>query len=89
MRLGELMGKEIVNIYNGARLGVVGESDLAFDLDTGEIRSIIVPRKNSFFNFWLDRQHLIIPWEAVRKVGAEVIIIELDQTSPGYRKYST
>ncbi|OPZ74719.1 MAG: PRC-barrel domain protein [Firmicutes bacterium ADurb.Bin456] len=89
MRLGELMGKEIVNMYNGARLGVVGESDLAFDLDTGEIRQIIVPRKNGFLNFWLDRQHLIIPWEAVRKVGAEVIVIELDQTSPGYRKYST
>ena len=30
------MGKEIVNIYNGARLGVVGESDLAIDLETGK-----------------------------------------------------
>ncbi len=88
MRLGELMGKEIVNIYNGARLGVVGESDLAFDLETGEIRSIIVPRKGGILNFWLDRQQLIIPWEAVRKVGTEVIIVELDQTSPGYRKFS-
>lgn len=88
MRLGELMGKEIVNIYNGARLGVVGESDLAFDVDSGEIRSIIVPRKNGFFNLWMDRQQLIIPWDAVRKVGAEVIIVELDQTSPGYKKFS-
>ena len=88
MRLGELMGKEIVNIYNGARLGIVGESDLAFDLETGEIRSIIVPRKSGILNFWLDRQQLITPWEAVRKVGTEVIIVELDQTSPGYRKFS-
>jgi sporulation protein YlmC with PRC-barrel domain len=44
MRLGELMGKEIVNIYNGARLGIVGESDLAFDLETGvHPATILVP----------------------------------------------
>lgn len=89
MRMGELAGKEIVNIYNGARLGVVGESDLVLDIETGEIRSIILPKRNNLINIWIDKQQLIIPWEAVRKVGAEVIIVDLDQTSPSYQRYSS
>lgn len=88
MRLGDLVGKEIVNIYNGARLGVVDESDLEIDVESGEIRSIILPRKNNFINLWLDKQKLIIPWESVKKIGAEVIIVELDQTNPVFQRHS-
>lgn len=88
MRMCDLVGKEIVNIYNGARLGVVGESDMAVDIESGEIRSIILPKKSNLLNLWVDRQHLVIPWEAVRKIGSEVIIVELDQTSPNYKRYS-
>ena len=88
MRMCELVGKEIVNICNGSRLGVVGDSDIAINIDSGEIQSIILPRKSNYFNLWVDRQHLVIPWEAVRKVGSEVIIVELDQSSPLYRRYS-
>lgn len=87
MRLGDLVGKEIVNIYNGARLGVVEESDMDIDVESGEIRSIILPKKNNIINLWIDKQKLIIPWEAVRKIGAEVIIVELDQTNPTFQRY--
>jgi len=85
MRMCDFASKEIVNIYNGARLGLAGDSDMVIDVDTGEIQSIILPRKNNFFNLWMDRQQLVIPWEAVKKIGAEVIIVELDQTSSYYR----
>jgi len=88
LRMTDLIGKEIVNIYNGARLGVVGESDMDIDVDSGEIRSIILPKKNNIINLWVDRQQLVIPWDAVKKIGAEVIIVDLDQTSPGYQRYS-
>jgi len=87
--LGELAGKEIVNMYNGSRLGVVGESDIVLDAESGEIRSIILPRKNNIINIWFDRQNLVIPWEAVRKIGSEVIIVDLDQTSPFYQRFSS
>lgn len=89
MRLGELAGKEIVNLYNGARLGVVGDSDVAIDAESGHVRSIILPRKGNFVSFWVDKQqHLVIPWEAVKKVGAEVIIVDLDQTNLNFHRYS-
>lgn len=87
VRISDLVGKEIVNIYNGARLGVVGDSDLEIDVETGAVRAIILPKKNNIINLWIDRQHLIIPWEAVKKIGAEVIIVDLDQTMPNHQRY--
>lgn len=88
MRLSELIGKEIVNIVNGARLGVIGESDLTIDLSNGQIQSIILPRRNNLLNLWVDKQQMVIPWELVRKIGEEVIIVEIDQGHLNFQRYS-
>lgn len=85
MRLTELVGKEIINLYDGARLGVVGDSDLTIDADSGQVQSIILPRRPNLLNIWAERQHVVIPWEAVKKVGSEVIVVELDHTTPRFR----
>ena len=80
MRLNELSGKEMVNIYDGMRMGTVGESDMLVNGETGDIVSIILPNRGNAFTFWADRQKLVIPWEAVKKIGREVIVVDLDQT---------
>lgn len=88
MRLSELEGKEIVNIYDGTRLGVVGESDLIIDIRSGKVQSIILPNKGNMLSFWVDKQQMIIPWDSIKKIGAEVIVVELDQTNLNLRRYS-
>jgi len=88
MRLGELVGKEIVNLNNGARLGVVGESDVTIDIESGSVCSIILPRRSTFINMWMDKSQMVIPWESIRKIGEEVIIVEMDQGNPNFYKYS-
>lgn len=87
MRMAELAGKEIVNVYDGARLGVVGESDMVFDPESGQINAVIIPRRGNLINFWVDRQYMVIPWESVKKIGHEVIIVDLDQTNLNFRKF--
>ncbi|SHE43049.1 YlmC/YmxH family sporulation protein [Desulforamulus putei] len=87
MRLGELVGKEIVNINNGVRLGIIGESDVTIDVESGTICSIILPRRSNFINMWMDKQQMVIPWESIRKIGEEVIIVEMDQCNPIFQKY--
>lgn len=78
MLFSDLMGKEVVNLLDGARLGVVGDSDLVINAPTGQIESIILPARGRLLSFFGDVQDLVIPWEAVRKIGSEVIIVELD-----------
>ncbi len=87
IRLSDLAGKEVINIIDGAKLGVIGEADMVIDINSGEIQSIILPRKNNVFNLWIDRQHMIIPWQAVKRIGNEVVIVELDNTIPNLTRY--
>ena len=70
----------MVNIYDGLRMGTVGDSDILIDEKTGQIISIILPNRGNAFNFWTDRQKLVIPWEAIMKIGREVIVVDLDNT---------
>ncbi|MGI9952041.1 YlmC/YmxH family sporulation protein [Moorellaceae bacterium AZ2] len=76
MRLAELKGKEIINIHDGSRLGFLSEGDLIIDLETGKISALVLPGEKGLLALWGRRQELVIPWSAVRKVGAEVITIE-------------
>jgi len=88
LRLTELVGKEVVNLFNGARLGVIGESDLTIDADSGHVHAIILPRRSNIVSMWMERQELTIPWEAIRKIGSEVVIVELEnnQALPRYHR---
>ena len=40
IRLSDLTGKNIVNIYDGVRLGVIYEPNLSFDPETGKTAEI-------------------------------------------------
>lgn len=79
MRLSELMGKEIINIYDGARLGTIGDSDLLVDEKTGLIASIILPYRNRLLGWFKEKGHLEIPWSSVKRIGDEFIIVELER----------
>lgn len=85
MLLSDFVGKEIVNLLDGARLGVVGDSDLVINVPTGEIESIVLPNRGRLLSIFGEVQDLVIPWEAVRKIGSEVIIVELDCSVRGLR----
>lgn len=86
IRLSDLEGKEVINLVDGARLGIIGEADMLIDVHTGEIHSIVLPQRNTLFSLWADRQNMIIPWESVKRIGNEVIIVELDNTIPNLIK---
>mgnify|MGYP001014082511 CR=1 FL=1 len=87
MRLSELVGKEIINIFDGVRLGTIGDSDLVIDSENGEVASIVLPQRSSFINLWLDKQEIVIPWSSVKKIGSEVIIVDLDETYSLNKRY--
>lgn len=88
MRLNDLVGKEMVNIYDGMRMGTVGESDMVVDQESGQIVSIILPNRGNMLNFWTDRQKLVIPWESVKKIGREVIVVDIDYTHMRLKSHS-
>lgn len=81
VRLSELAGKNIVNIYDGVRLGIVYEPNLTFAPETGKLEKLLVGSKSSLHGIWGDRRQVEIPWETVEKIGQEVVIVNLGQSS--------
>ncbi len=90
MLLSDLAGKEIINLYDGARLGLVGDADLAVSAN-GRIEAIILSSRGGiggFFGGERDRDVLVIPWPAIKKVGSEVIIVALSDKNDSLRRFS-
>lgn len=73
MRYSDLAGKEIVCIDEGIRLGVVNDTDLIINTDTGEVDAIIIPYGRGFFN----KKIIVIPWQGIKKIGRDLIIVDL------------
>ncbi|BAS28401.1 YlmC/YmxH family sporulation protein [Limnochorda pilosa] len=73
MRYSELSGKEIIDIDQGIRLGVVNESDVVIDTETGRVEAILVPYKQGF----MSRKELRIPWRGIRKIGVDLMVVDL------------
>ncbi|SDB98254.1 MULTISPECIES: YlmC/YmxH family sporulation protein [unclassified Candidatus Frackibacter] len=78
MKLSELQGKEIINMHDGGRLGIIGETELILNTLTGDLESIIIPNQGGLLSVFGEEKYLIIPWQAVKKVGSEVIIVDLE-----------
>ncbi|MDA8334680.1 MAG: YlmC/YmxH family sporulation protein [Peptococcaceae bacterium] len=75
MRLGHLSGKEIINLYDGTRLGVIAQPDAVVDGPSGAVRLIVVAGGLRLLG--RGPRSLGIPWEAVRKIGREVVVVDL------------
>lgn len=86
MRLSDLAGKNIVNIYDGVRLGVIYEPNLSFDPETGKIEQLYLGGRNGFTGLWSEKNSLQIPWQAVQKIGQEVVIVDLGQSPLRYKR---
>jgi YlmC/YmxH family sporulation protein len=78
MRISEMTGKEVINLGDGARLGIVGECELTFDSRSGVIGGLTLPKRNTLFNFLGDNQLVTIPWQAIKRIGDEVVIVDLN-----------
>ena len=85
-RFSSLRCREVINICDGCRLGCV--SDVVIDLKCGRVAALVVPVPCRLFGLLGRRDDYVIPWEQVRRVGADIILLEseLDKTRCPRRK---
>ena len=74
MRVTDLSCKEVVCISDGARLGYV--SDVEVEVPRGQVQSIVVPGKCRWFGLVGRTEDYVIPWEAIRRVGDDIILVD-------------
>ncbi|MBQ8589984.1 MAG: YlmC/YmxH family sporulation protein [Firmicutes bacterium] len=72
----DLKQKEVINIYNGKSLGYI--EDISLDLEKGTVEGLVIPQQsNGLFSFFNKGSELVIPWNCVRRVGDEVVLVEI------------
>ena len=77
MRLSEFANKKIINLYDGEIMGAAGDSDLLIDPADGRIVEIVL-QSSSRLVAKGERHSISIPWEAVKKVGPEIIVVDTE-----------
>ncbi|KIL44935.1 YlmC/YmxH family sporulation protein [Jeotgalibacillus soli] len=80
MRLSELSGKEMIHIQRAERLGILGETDVQFDPETGKVLAVIIPLQK-WPSFGKGQKELSIPWRSIRTIGTEMILIDQSDES--------
>lgn len=75
-KVAEFRNKEVINICDARRLGCICDVDI--DYCSGNVNAIIVPGcPTNFFSCFRRGTDIIIPWENIRKIGEEVILVEI------------
>ena len=69
-RIADLRYKEVISVEDGSRFGYVG--DMEIDLDSGQVRALVVPGRRRLFGLLGREEDLYIPWGSVRRFGEEI-----------------
>ena len=78
----ELKEKEIVNVYDGKKLGRI--IDILFDNSTGVVKGVIVPGEKKLFR---KSEDVFVPLTKIKKIGNDVILVVLSDARFG-EKYT-
>ena len=76
IKISDFQVKDIVNTLDGKRLGNVEDIDI--NLHTGKIDSITVGT-GKMLSFLNKEEEVIIPWNKIKMIGEDVILVELQQ----------
>lgn len=75
-RIDELKNKQVVCVKDGCVLGFV--SDIEMNTETGALTSIIIFGKMRFFGFFGREDDIVIPWEDIKVIGNETILVNTE-----------
>jgi len=79
VKISDLRAREIVNIVDGRRLGLI--KDIEIDMEEGRVTAFILSGEgggNKFLGFLGREDELVVPWEKIRKIGMDVILVEVN-----------
>lgn len=74
VKASDFRQKEVVNIYDGRRLGYVCDVDI--DLEKGTLNAIIIPGNGKIFGLFGGDEDYVIPWHCIKTIGDDIILVD-------------
>lgn len=75
VKISDLRMREVVNIMNGKKLGLI--KDIEIDLEAGRIKSVVLPGNGKVLGLFGRNDDVVVPWQKIKKLGMDVILVEL------------
>ncbi len=75
MRLSELQRKDIINVNDGKIIGRIIDAEIS-EKD-GSLESLIIEKSKYIRNLFSTDSDITIKYEQIKKLGSDVILIEL------------
>lgn len=77
VKTSDLREREVVNVRDGSRLGMI--SDIEVNLETGVVESVVVPGPGKILGLFGRNQDIVIRWSEIVKIGTHVILVDISQ----------
>ncbi len=77
LTLEEICKKEVINLPDGTCFGFA--DDIVIDTETKEVVAIVMKGESGFFGIFNSEEALMLPWEKIKTIGKDTILVETDQ----------
>lgn len=82
VKISDFQIKDVVNVFDGKRLGNVGDIDI--NLSTGKIDAVVVGGAGKVLGLFGKEDHIVIPWKNILKIGEDVILVRYKDQEDGH-----
>ena len=77
MNISEFQTKDVVNVSDGKKLGIVSDFDI--NVTTGKIQAVIISGTGKVLGFFGKDEELVVPWRNIVKIGEDVILVRVNR----------
>ncbi|NMD69422.1 YlmC/YmxH family sporulation protein [Bacillus sp. DNRA2] len=73
VKISDFQIKDVVNVFDGKRLGNIGDIDI--NLNTGKIDAVVIGGTGKVLGIFGKDDQIVIPWKNIIKIGEDVILV--------------
>lgn len=81
VKISDFQIKDVVNVFDGKRLGNIGDIDI--NLNTGKIDAVVIGGTGKVLGIFGKDDHIVIPWKNIIKIGEDVILVRYQDSRSG------
>ena len=76
VKLSEMREKEVINIRDGAKIGII--YDFEIDLENGKVVAVVIPGPGKILGIFGKNNDLVIQWKNIVKIGTDAILVDIN-----------
>ena len=85
-RVEDMRNKEVISVSDGTKIGWV--CDVEMETNTASLTALVIYGRARFFGLLGREEDIVIPWERVRLIGDDTVLVDFAARLPTRRRRS-